>query len=34
MIALIQQITQWERISIEKIRQTAEEQRNFVQQYA
>jgi len=31
---LIQQITQWERISIEKIRQTAEEQRNLVQQYA
>jgi len=30
---LIQQITQWERISIEKIRQTAEEQRNLVQQY-
>jgi len=31
---LIQQITQWERISIEKIRQTAEEQRNLIQQYA
>jgi len=31
---LIQQITQWERISIEKIRQTAEEQRNLVQQYS
>jgi len=31
---LIQQITQWERISIEKIRQTAQEQRNLVQQYA
>jgi len=31
---LIQQITQWERISIEKIRQTAEEQRNVIQQYA
>jgi len=30
---LIQQITQWERISIEKIRQTAQEQRNLVQQY-
>jgi len=30
---LIQQITQWERISIEKIRQTAEEQRNLIQQY-
>jgi len=31
---LIQQITQWERISIEKIRQTAQEQRNLIQQYA
>jgi len=31
---LIQQITQWERISIEKIRQTAEEQRNLIQQYS
>jgi len=31
---LIEQITQWERISIEKIRQTAQEQRNLVQQYA
>jgi len=30
----IQQITQWERISIEKIRQTAQEQRNLIQQYA
>jgi len=31
---LIQQITQWERISIEKIRQIAQEQRNLVQQYS
>jgi len=31
---LIQQITQWERASIEKIRQTAQEQRNLVQQYS
>jgi len=31
---LIQQITQWERISIEKIRQTAQEQRNLIQQYS
>jgi len=31
---LIQQITQWEQISIEKIRQTAEEQRNLIQQYS
>jgi len=30
---LIQQITQWERISIEKIRQTAEEQRDLVHRY-
>jgi len=31
---LIQQITQWERASIEKIRQTAQEQRNLIQQYS
>jgi len=31
---LIQQITQWERASIEEIRQTAEEQRNLIQQNA
>jgi len=31
---LIQQITQWEQASIEKIRQTAKEQRNLVQQYS
>ena len=31
---LMQQITQWERASIEKIRQTAAEQRNLIQQYS